>query len=100
MVTAPASLAALMVGNEPPLSVRNQLVKSTLPVNMLIGGMMMSATSDATMVPNAAPMMMPTAMSITLPRIANSLNSFSITDPPLIRWMGRGPAGLQPGGEN
>src|SRR4051794_14757703 len=37
--------------------------------------MMMSPTSDVTMAPNAAPMMTPTARSITLPRIANFLNS-------------------------
>jgi hypothetical protein len=36
---------------------------------------MMSPTSDVTMAPNAAPMMTPTARSITLPRIANFLNS-------------------------
>src|SRR6476646_763925 len=34
------------------------------------------------MVENAAPMMMPTAMSMTLPRSANSLNSFSIAASP------------------
>src|SRR6478752_9033650 len=34
------------------------------------------------MVENAAPMMMPTAMSMTLPRSANSLNSFSIAGCP------------------
>ena len=36
---------------------------------------MMSSTSDLTIVEKAAPMMMPTAMSTTLPRSANSLNS-------------------------
>ena len=39
---------------------------------------MMSPTRLLTMVPNAPPMMMPTAISTTLPRIANCLNSFSI----------------------
>src|SRR5262249_37944569 len=43
-----------------------------------IGGVMISSTSDLTMVEKAAPIMMPTAMSITLPRSANSLNSFRI----------------------
>ena len=38
----------------------------------------MSLTSEVTMRPNAAPMMIPTAMSITFPRIANALNSFSM----------------------
>jgi hypothetical protein len=48
------------------------------PVMTPIGGMMMSSTSDFTMVEKAAPMMMPTAISTTLPLSANSLNSFSI----------------------
>ncbi|CSC94105.1 Uncharacterised protein [Vibrio cholerae] len=38
---------------------------------------MISATNDDTILPNAAPMMIPTAMSITLPRDANALNSLS-----------------------
>ena len=41
-------------------------------------GMMMSATSDVTIAPNAAPMITPTARSTTLPRIANFLKSSSI----------------------
>ena len=44
-----------------------------------MGGMMTSFTSEPTIVPNAAPMMMPTAMSITLPRMMNSLNSLIIS---------------------
>src|SRR5271154_3387405 len=43
-----------------------------------MGGIMISSTSDETIFPNAAPITTPTARSITLPRIANSLNSFSI----------------------
>ena len=35
-------------------------------------GMMMSATSEVTIAPKAAPMMTPTARSTTLPLIANS----------------------------
>src|SRR6185312_4243674 len=58
------------------------LEKSTPPVTTPIGGMMMSSTSDLTMVEKAAPMMTPTAMSMTLPRSANSLNSFSIAAVP------------------
>ena len=38
-------------------------------------GMMMSLTSESTILPNAAPMMTPTARSTTLPLAANSLNS-------------------------
>ena len=41
-------------------------------------GMMMSATSELTIAPKAAPMITPTARSTTLPRIANFLNSSSI----------------------
>ena len=40
--------------------------------------MMTSLTKLLTMVPKAPPMMMPTAMSTTLPRMANSLNSLNI----------------------
>src|SRR5260370_3079686 len=40
--------------------------------------MMMSSTSDDTILPKAAPIMIPTDISRTLPRIANSLNSLSI----------------------
>ena len=47
-----------------------------------IGGMMMSSTSEDTIAPNAAPIMMPIARSSTLPFNANSLNSFSIEPPP------------------
>src|SRR5690606_303661 len=49
-----------------------------------MGGMMMSSTSDFTMVVKAAPMMMPTAMSSTLPLRANSLNSLSTFRPPAL----------------
>src|SRR5258708_33022212 len=44
-------------------------------------GMMMSPTSEVTIAPKAAPMMIPTARSTTLPFIANSRNSFSIRKP-------------------
>src|ERR1700690_4508224 len=43
-----------------------------------MGGMRMSPTNDVIIRPKAAPMMMPKAISRTFPRIANSLNSFSI----------------------
>src|SRR5712672_3661710 len=56
----------------------NKLEKST-PCSMSpIGGMMMSSTSEPTIFPNAAPIMTPTARSITLPRMANSLNSLNM----------------------
>src|SRR5262245_42888039 len=40
--------------------------------------MMTSLTSEVTIVPNAAPMMTPTARSTTLPRMMNVLNSLSM----------------------
>ena len=40
-----------------------------------MGGMMMSLTNEDTILPKAPPMMTPTAMSITLPRMAKALNS-------------------------
>src|SRR3954452_19944314 len=42
-------------------------------------GMTMSTTAEFTIDPKAAPMMTPTARSMTLPLIANSRNSFSMT---------------------
>jgi LemA protein len=52
--------------------------KSSPPESAPITGMMMSSVSDATILPNAPPMMTPTARSITLPRAMNSLNSDTI----------------------
>lgn len=52
-----------------------RLVKVTLPVQSDTAGMMMSLTSDVTILPNAPPMMTPTAMSTTLPFMAKSLKS-------------------------
>src|SRR5437763_16878853 len=50
--------------------------KSSAPVTKAIGGMRTSFTSELTIPPNAAPMITPTARSMALPLIANSLNSF------------------------
>src|SRR5205809_7182227 len=55
----------------------NQLEKSRPPKSRPTTGMMRSLTSEETILPNAAPMITPTARSTTLPRMANSLNSFS-----------------------
>src|SRR2546426_11564937 len=55
----------------------NNPEKSTWPSSRPTGGMITSSTTDATIFPKAAPMMTPTAISMTLPRMANSLNSFS-----------------------
>ena len=52
-------------------------LKSTPPSSIPMGGMMTSSTRDLMMVPKAAPMMIPTAMSSILPFTANSLNSLS-----------------------
>ncbi len=48
------------------------------PVNRLMIGLIRSATSEPTIAVNAAPMMMPTAMSMTLPRAMKVLNSLSM----------------------
>ena len=61
------------------------------PVIQPIGGMITSLTSELTILPNAPPMTIPTAMSITLPRIANALNSCSMLmrfSPGFARWQG------------
>ena len=42
---------------------------------MPIGGMMMSSTNEVTILPNAAPITIPTAKSITFPLEINSLKS-------------------------
>ncbi len=48
------------------------------PINIPIGGMIRSLTADVTILPNAAPMITPTARSMTLPRAAKSRNSFNM----------------------
>ena len=55
-----------------------QVAEIHLASSKPIGGMMMSATRDDTMVPNAPPMTTPTARSTTFPRMTNSLNSFNM----------------------
>src|SRR5690242_14996490 len=50
-----------------------------------MSGITISATSELTIPPNAAPMITPTARSTTLPRIANFLNSSSIGPSPQTR---------------
>lgn len=57
-------------------SVTANCLKSIPPMSKPSGGMIISATNDDTILPNAAPMMTPTAKSTTFPRIANSRNSF------------------------
>src|SRR5262245_16451599 len=53
-------------------------LKSMPPVARPIGGMSTSETIELTIFPNAAPMMTPIAMSTTLPRCTNALNSATI----------------------
>ena len=50
-------------------------VKFTPPMARPMGGMMMSVTMELTTLPNAAPMMTPTARSSALPLTAKSVNS-------------------------
>ena len=54
----------------------SHLVRSMPPVSKPIKGMMMLSTREVVILPNAPPMTTPMAMSITLPRMAKSLNSF------------------------
>ena len=51
--------------------------KSIPPVNKPKGGNITSVTSELTILPKAAPITTPTARSMTLPFMANSLNSFT-----------------------
>src|SRR5260370_39697712 len=51
-----------------------------------MGGMITSSTNEVTIFPNAAPMITPTARSMTLPLTANSLNSFSIASSCYSGW--------------
>src|SRR5262245_13252143 len=60
------------------------LEKSVPPVARPTTGITMSFTRESTMRWNAAPMMTPTARSMTLPLAMNSLNSFSMAPPPSI----------------
>src|SRR5512140_2768915 len=50
--------------------------KLTPPSSTPIGGMMTSLTKDDTIFPKAVPTITPTAISITFPLTANSLNSW------------------------
>src|SRR5471030_2228391 len=59
------------------LRVMAKSLKSTPPISRPIGGMTTSPTNDETILPKAAPMMIPTAMSTTLPLTAKALNSLS-----------------------
>src|SRR4249920_3269615 len=62
----------------PAFRTTNLFEKSRPPVTKPIGGMRISFTSEVMILPNAAPMMTPTARSMALPLTANSLNSFNM----------------------
>jgi hypothetical protein len=89
IVAAPASWASASVAYVPSDRLMNRLAKSTPPIIMPIGGISTSLTNDDTILPNAPPRTMPIAMSTTLPRMAKSLNSFSMGFPPGLRRPGR-----------
>ena len=57
------------------LSTHFHAEKSTPPVRMETSGMIISFTSEVVILPNAPPMTTPMAISSTLPRMANALNS-------------------------
>src|SRR5215218_6818421 len=59
-------------------STRNRPEKSTRPSRRPMGGMITPSTRVVTILPKAAPMMTPTARSITFPRAMKSRNSLSI----------------------
>ena len=56
-------------------SVKLKSCKLTRPVIKDKAGIIISLTKEDTILPNAVPITTPTAMSTTLPRIANSLKS-------------------------
>ena len=53
-----------------------RFLKFTPPIKRPIGGMMMSLTNEETILPKAPPIIIPTAISTTLPFMAKALNSF------------------------
>ena len=74
------------------LSTHFHAEKSMPPVSMEMSGMMISLTSEVVILPNAPPMTTPTAMSMTLPRMAKALNSsknFFIQKAPLAGFEGK-----------
>src|SRR5215471_13153539 len=70
-----------MVGNCCPPSAMKRFEKSVLPSKRPMGGMSTPATKDATTRPKPAPITTPTTSSITLPRMMNPFNSFSMAPP-------------------
>src|ERR1051326_3487257 len=62
-----------------PLMVRLNAEKSGLPTIAAIKGVRILVTNDVTTAPKAAPITTATARSMTLPRMMNCLNPFSIS---------------------
>ena len=60
------------------LRVMSHLARSTFPKMAPISGMITLLIRVLVMLPKAVAMITPTAMSSTLPRMMNSLNSFAI----------------------
>ena len=58
----------------------SRLVKLTPPTRRPTRGMTISLTREVTIEPKAPPMITPTARSMTLPRLMNSLNSVAKDD--------------------
>ena len=59
-------------------TLRVKLDKSILPIKRPMSGLIKFLTSDFTIAVKAAPIITPTAKSITFPRAINCLNSLSI----------------------
>ena len=72
LMKAPKSMGCSLPGTG---MVRPAMPLAASPVRSLMAGLMRSLVRDVTMAVNAAPMMTPTAISMTLPRLMNSLNS-------------------------
>lgn len=66
-------ISPLLFGN-----VKYKFVKSTFPINQPNGGIMMSFTIESTIFPKAAPIIIPTAMSMTFPLTAKVFNSSNV----------------------
>jgi hypothetical protein len=73
LVARQARLGPVPAGTAP--KAMNRLEKSSRPINADTMGMIRSPTIESTILPNAPPMITPTAKSITLPRMAKALNS-------------------------
>lgn len=79
IVGAPAACASANVAYDVPvLRLMKKLEKSKPPRTTPMGGMIMSFTSEFTILLNAAPITTATARSSTLPRVTKSRNSFHI----------------------